>query len=85
VLHTPGHTRGSVCYILGDIVFTGDTIFQGSIGRTDLPGGSERQMRSSLTDRIAKLDDLMVILPGHGPGTTVGEEKKHNPFLQAQW
>lgn len=85
VLHTPGHTRGSVCYVLGGILFSGDTLFQGSIGRTDLPGGSERQMRSTLMDRIAKLDDRVVVFPGHGPRTTIGEEKQYNPFLQAQW
>jgi glyoxylase-like metal-dependent hydrolase (beta-lactamase superfamily II) len=85
VLHTPGHTRGSVCYAVGNTLFSGDTLFQGSIGRTDLAGGSEREMRSSLVDRIAKLDDRVVVYPGHGPSTTIGEEKRYNPFLQPQW
>jgi glyoxylase-like metal-dependent hydrolase (beta-lactamase superfamily II) len=85
VLHTPGHTRGSVCYIMGNLLFSGDTLFKGSIGRTDLPGGSEREMMASLHDRIATLDDQMIVYPGHGPSTTIGEEKRLNPFLQPQW
>jgi glyoxylase-like metal-dependent hydrolase (beta-lactamase superfamily II) len=85
VLHTPGHTPGSVCYVMDNVLFSGDTLFQGSIGRVDLPGGSEEDMRSSLTDRLRKLDDGMVVYPGHGPSTTIGEEKRFNPFLQPQW
>jgi hydroxyacylglutathione hydrolase len=85
VLHTPGHTPGSVCYVMDNLLFSGDTLFQGSIGRMDLPGGSEEDMRSSLTDRLARLDDGMVVYPGHGPSTTIGEEKRFNPFLQPQW
>ena len=85
VLHTPGHTRGSVCYALDGVLFSGDTLFAGSIGRTDLPGGSDHDMYRSLHERIAQLDEGMVVYPGHGPSTTVGEEKRSNPFLQPEW
>ncbi|HVP58857.1 MAG TPA: MBL fold metallo-hydrolase [bacterium] len=85
VLHTPGHTPGSVCYLMDNLLFSGDTLFQGSIGRTDLAGGSEEAMRSSLLERLAKLDDRMVVYPGHGPSTTIGDEKRYNPFLQPLW
>jgi glyoxylase-like metal-dependent hydrolase (beta-lactamase superfamily II) len=82
VIHTPGHTAGSVCYRVGPYVFTGDTLFRGSIGRTDLPGGSEIVMMNTLKTRICSLDDGLVVYPGHGPATTIGEEKELNPFLQ---
>ncbi|MFZ1948238.1 MAG: MBL fold metallo-hydrolase [bacterium] len=85
VLHTPGHTGGSVCYLIGQVLFTGDTLFQGSIGRTDLPGGSDRDMARTLLGRIAKLDDALAVYPGHGPATTIADEKRLNPFLQAEW
>jgi len=85
VVHTPGHTRGSVCFALDGALFSGDTLFQGSIGRTDLPGGSNREMRQSLRGRLAVLDDALAVYPGHGPPTTIGDEKLHNPFLQAEW
>ena len=81
VIHTPGHTPGGVCYKLGDIVFVGDTIFAGSIGRTDLPGGSWEQLLDSIRRRILALDDTVILYPGHGPPTTVGEERSSNPFL----
>jgi hydroxyacylglutathione hydrolase len=82
VIHTPGHTAGSVCYRLGPYVFTGDTLFKGSIGRTDLPGGSDAEMLKTLKHIISTLEDDLVVLPGHGPATTMGEEKELNPFLQ---
>ena len=85
VLHTPGHTSGSVCYIMGNVLFSGDTLFKCSIGRTDLPGGSDHEMAASLGNRIATLDEGMVVYPGHGPSTTIGYEKRHNPFLGSQW
>lgn len=85
VLHTPGHTRGSVCYAMGNVLFSGDTLFNCSIGRTDLPGGSDREMAESLTNVIAKLNDRMVVYAGHGPSTTIGYEKRHNPFMGGQW
>lgn len=82
VIHSPGHTRGSVCYMLDSALFSGDVIFRGSIGRTDLPGGSDRDMAETLKSRIAVLDPAVRIYPGHGPETTVEHEKMHNPFLQ---
>jgi len=82
VIHTPGHTRGSVCYRVGPYLFTGDTLFRGSVGRVDLPGGSEPDMMNTLRNTISALDDRLVVYPGHGPRTTIGEEKELNPFLQ---
>ncbi|HSL07549.1 MAG TPA: MBL fold metallo-hydrolase [Pseudonocardiaceae bacterium] len=84
--HTPGHTRGSVTFrsATGDrpgLLISGDTLFAGSIGRTDLPGGDHEQMRASLRDKILVLDDDTVVLPGHGPRTTIGRERASNPFL----
>lgn len=85
VLHTPGHTRGSVCFVMGDVLFSGDTLFKCSIGRTDLAGGSDLEMAASLGNRIAALHDRMVVYAGHGPSTTIGYEKRHNPFLGGRW
>jgi hydroxyacylglutathione hydrolase len=82
VLHCPGHTEGSVCYMVNSFLFSGDVIFRGSIGRTDLPGGSDRKMMETLKQKIAVLDPGLVVYPGHGPETTIEYEKKHNPFLQ---
>lgn len=81
VLHTPGHTEGSVCLLARSerLLFTGDTLFAGSWGRVDLPGGSEDQMVESLT-RLARLDDDLRVLPGHGNGSTIEREK---PWLRA--
>ncbi|NLC10801.1 MAG: MBL fold metallo-hydrolase [Firmicutes bacterium] len=82
VLETPGHTRGSICLLVEDALFSGDTIFAGSIGRTDLPGGSYSQIIDSLMNKIVPLPDKTKIYPGHGPATTVEREKAYNPFLQ---
>lgn len=81
VLHTPGHTRGSVCYVFEEMIFTGDTLFAGSIGRTDLPGGNLNDLISSL-NKILKFPDEFMIYPGHGPSSTVGVEKRLNPFVR---
>ena len=81
VLHTPGHTPGGVCYKIGGIVFVGDTIFHGSIGRSDLPGGSGEQLLASIRQKILTLDDEVLLYPGHGPPTTVAVERASNPFL----
>ncbi|MBQ8748633.1 MAG: MBL fold metallo-hydrolase [Oscillospiraceae bacterium] len=81
VLHTPGHTPGSVCLAVEDTLFSGDTLFQNSIGRTDFPGGSFTQMQNSLR-RLAAMPGNYRVLPGHGPETTLDEERKYNPFLQ---
>ena len=80
VLHTPGHTPGSMCYLIDNALFSGDTLFQGSCGRTDFPGSSSAQMRKSL-DRLATLPDGLSVYPGHGPSTTLEDEKRYNPYL----
>ncbi len=82
VLHTPGHSPGSVSLIGNDCVFTGDTLFAGSIARVDLPRGSAKVIMRSLRERLAILPDRFVVYPGHGPRSTIGEEKRSNPFLQ---
>ena len=81
VLHTPGHTPGSVCLAAENYLFSGDTLFQDSCGRTDLPGGSTPTLLRSLK-RLAALERDYNVLPGHGPDTTLGEEKKYNPYLR---
>jgi hydroxyacylglutathione hydrolase len=83
VLHTPGHTQGSVCLHFEPLkmVIAGDTLFAGSIGRTDLPGGNPRQIIDSIETRLLPLADDTRVLPGHGPATTIGAERRHNPFL----
>ena len=85
-VHTPGHTQGSVCFLLevdGEppVLFSGDHLFAGSIGRTDLPGGNHEQLMASMVDKILPLDDDIRVLPGHGPTTTIGDERRSNPFL----
>ena len=84
VIHTPGHTPGSICLLFPEkhLLMAGDTLFAGSIGRTDLPGGDGRQILRSLRDRLMVLPEMTRVLPGHGPETTIGEEKQSNPFLQ---
>jgi hydroxyacylglutathione hydrolase len=84
VIHTPGHTPGSICILFPqqDLLLAGDTLFAGSIGRTDLPGGDGRRILRSLRDRLMVLPERTRVLPGHGPETTIGEEKQSNPFLQ---
>ena len=81
VLHTPGHTPGSVCLLVEDTLFSGDTLFAGSCGRTDLPGGSWEQMCASLK-RLAEIEANLWILPGHGESTMLASEKKYNPYLR---
>jgi glyoxylase-like metal-dependent hydrolase (beta-lactamase superfamily II) len=81
IFSTPGHTPGSVSYFAENGLFCGDALFQGSIGRTDLPGGDYDQLISSIEKSILSLPDDIICYPGHGPSTTVGEEKKSNPFL----
>jgi len=86
VLHTPGHTPGSQCVLIDDKLVTGDTLFVGSCGRTDLPGGSPRQLHESLTKTFGQLDDQTLVYPGHNygahPTSTLGAERRDNPFLQ---
>ena len=80
-LHTPGHSKGSVSIKIDNILFSGDTLFNFSIGRTDLPGGNYEELISSIKKKILILPDDTQVLSGHGPETTVGKEKKMNPFL----
>jgi len=84
VLHTPGHTPGSLCFHLDDVqplLLSGDTLFAGSIGRTDLWGGDYDQELDSIRTRLLALDDRTLVIPGHGPETTIGKERRRNPFL----
>lgn len=86
VIHTPGHTPGSVCFhAKGEesMVFTGDTLFDGSIGRTDLWGGDYDQIIASIKERLLVMDDSVHVFPGHGEPTTIGKERRTNPFLQS--
>ena len=81
VLHTPGHSPGGICLVTDGTAFVGDTLFAGSIGRTDLPGGSAETLLTSIREKLLTLPDDTVIYPGHGPATTIGHERRHNPFL----
>jgi glyoxylase-like metal-dependent hydrolase (beta-lactamase superfamily II) len=85
VIHTPGHSAGGVCLYLKDegILFSGDTLFSGSVGRTDLPGGDQDTLIRSITEKLLILPEDVRVFPGHGPETTIGEEKLYNPFLGA--
>lgn len=82
VLHTPGHSPGGVTLVAQGVAFCGDLVFYGSVGRTDLPGGSEKVLLDSIRRHILTLPDDTVLYPGHGPETTVGLEKRHNPFFK---
>ncbi|MBI2816798.1 MAG: MBL fold metallo-hydrolase [Acidobacteria bacterium] len=86
IMHTPGHTQGSICVLVQNTapatLLAGDTLFRGSIGRTDLPGGNFHQIMQSLREKLLALDDATVVVPGHGPITTIGRERDSNPFLQ---
>ncbi len=84
VIHTPGHTPGHLSFYCaeGATVFVGDVLFQGSIGRTDFPQGDYTTLIDSITRRLLPLGDNITVVPGHGPTTTLGEERRHNPFLQ---
>ncbi|MRG86584.1 MBL fold metallo-hydrolase [Salinibacillus xinjiangensis] len=83
VFHTPGHSPGSVSFVFENdgFVIAGDTLFQGGIGRTDLPNGNHNQLINSITQKLFTLDDETIVYPGHGPETTVGFEKQNNPFF----
>lgn len=81
VLHTPGHTPGSVCFAVEDVLFSGDTLFAGSCGRTDLPGGDWNAITKSL-HRLSELTTDYWVLPGHGESTTLSEEKRYNPYMR---
>jgi glyoxylase-like metal-dependent hydrolase (beta-lactamase superfamily II) len=81
VIHTPGHSPGGICLHTNGAVFTGDTLFAGSIGRSDLPGGDGEQLMASLEHRLMTLSSDTVVYPGHGPSSTIASEKRCNPFL----
>ncbi len=86
VLHTPGHTPGGMCLYAEseNIIFVGDTLFADSVGRTDFPGGDMSQLIESITEKLLVLPDETKVYAGHGPATTIGRERRHNPFLQQQ-
>ncbi|MCS7129143.1 MAG: MBL fold metallo-hydrolase, partial [Candidatus Caldarchaeum sp.] len=81
VIHTPGHSPGSVCYYTEGLLFSGDTLFQGSIGRTDAYGGDTDKIVDSIVNKLFQLPDSVEVLPGHGPSTNLGWEKRNNPFV----
>ena len=81
VLHTPGHTPGCVCYLCGDTLFSGDTLFAGTCGRTDLPGGDFKAIQASL-QRLAALEGDLKVLPGHGMASSLDIERRYNPYMQ---
>jgi len=82
VIHTPGHTPGGISLVSNNMVFTGDTLFAGGIGRTDLPGGSYPDLIKSIKEKLLFLGDDKTIYPGHGPDSTIGEERRTNPYLK---
>lgn len=84
IIHTPGHTPGGICIKAGDSVFTGDTLFQMSIGRTDLGAGNYIELMNSIREKLLRLDDNIVVYPGHGPSTTIGIERKCNPYINGE-
>ena len=81
VVHTPGHSPGGISVIGDGFVFCGDTLFAGGIGRTDFPGGSERQLMQSIREKLLTLADDTIVYPGHGPETSIGHERKYNQYL----
>jgi glyoxylase-like metal-dependent hydrolase (beta-lactamase superfamily II) len=83
VLHTPGHTPGGICLKVEDLLFSGDTLFSGSVGRTDFPGASHEQLLNSIKDKILTLPDKIAVYPGHGAATNIKIERKENSFLRA--
>ncbi|MHC4197849.1 MAG: MBL fold metallo-hydrolase [Planctomycetota bacterium] len=85
MVHTPGHSKGGVCYVVGEKVFVGDTLFAGSIGRTDFPGCSAEELVNSIRTKLFPLGDEVVVYTGHGPSTTVGNERRSNPFLAGSY
>lgn len=81
VIETPGHTQGGICFLINDDLFTGDTLFHGSIGRSDFPGGNGMQLVKNIKEKLIPLGDDIKVYAGHGPSSTIGYEKRYNPFL----
>lgn len=84
-IHTPGHTQGGICFLVKDSIFTGDTLFQGSIGRSDFVGGNFNELVSGIKKKLMILDGNIKVYPGHGPSSTIANEKMRNPFLQDEY
>jgi hydroxyacylglutathione hydrolase len=84
VVHSPGHTPGGICLVGGGLAITGDTLFAGSVGRTDLPGGDTDELMTSIRTRLLTFPDETKVFPGHGPQTTIGRERVENPFLNGR-
>jgi len=82
IMHTPGHTPGGICIWTGNTLFSGDTLFWESIGRTDLPGGDYEQLLNSIREKLMRLEDSTVVYPGHGNKTTIGHERKYNLYIR---
>ncbi|MGL4850156.1 MAG: MBL fold metallo-hydrolase [Clostridium sp.] len=82
VIHTPGHTKGGVCYLADNKLISGDTLFNGSVGRADFPGGNMSELLSGINEKLFTLDSNIEVYPGHGPKTTIGYEKNNNPFFR---
>jgi hydroxyacylglutathione hydrolase len=82
VKHTPGHSPGSVSFLCGDLLFAGDALFHRSVGRTDLPGGNQEQLYRSIREKLYTLPEAVLVLPGHGQETTIGDERRENPFVR---
>jgi len=85
VIHTPGHTPGGISLKVGDNLVTGDTLFAGSVGRSDFPGGSHQQLIKSIKEKLLLFPPETKVWPGHGPDSTIGNESRYNPFLNGQW
>jgi len=85
VLHTPGHTPGSICLLTGEGLISGDTLFNGSVGRTDFPGGNMQVLIDSISRKLLQLDDNTPVYPGHESKTTIGRERKYNPFISGNY
>lgn len=81
IIHTPGHSMGGICILVENILISGDTLFAGSIGRTDLEGGNYSKLIQSIKEKLMVLEDSITVLPGHGPSSTIGRERLSNPFL----
>ncbi|MGC7880084.1 MBL fold metallo-hydrolase, partial [Desulforudis sp. 1190] len=85
VIHTPGHTPGGICVLDGNDLYTGDTLFAGAVGRPDLPGGDFPTLIRSIKEKLLALDDGVLVYPGHGEASSVGRERRSNPYLTTEW